>query len=117
MCWFWNAKDIDLDEDDGKMWIPIMPRTMEEQVVQPQETPQTPPGRKIMTVYLVGRGPARDTQARTPVRQAVETPKRTGPVVILMNDESSEDRESTGQSKGELGAKKIRPRRAARKPI
>ena len=54
MCWSWNTEDIDPDEDDGKMWIPITPRTMEEQAVQLWETPQMPPGRKVMTVYLVG---------------------------------------------------------------
>src|SRR6266481_1797748 len=117
MCWSWNAEDINPDEDNGKMWIPVMPRTMEEQEIQPRETPQMPPGRKVMTVYPVGRGPAGDAQARMPVRQAVEMLKRTGPVVILVNDESSEDRESTGVSEGELEAKKIGSRRVARKPM
>ena len=27
MCWSWNTEDINLDEDDRKVWIPAMPRT------------------------------------------------------------------------------------------
>ena len=46
---------------------------------------------KEIMVYPVGRGPARDVQARTPVRKAVVTLKTMRPVVILANEESSEE--------------------------
>ena len=48
-------------------------------------------GVKEMMVYPAGRGLAGDTQARTPVRQAAATLKTMWPVVILVNEESSEE--------------------------
>jgi len=26
MAWDWDADDIDADEDDGKPWVPIIPK-------------------------------------------------------------------------------------------
>ena len=31
MCWSWNAEDIDPDEDNGKVWIPVTLKTLEEE--------------------------------------------------------------------------------------
>jgi len=28
MAWDWDANDIDVDEDDGKKWVPVTPQTM-----------------------------------------------------------------------------------------
>ena len=101
MCWSWNAEDIDPDEDDGKVWIPVMPKTLEEEAEEAQGSPHMPSGVKEMMVYLVGQGLAGDMQARMPVRQAVATLKTTWPVVILANEESLEESEA---KEGELAA-------------
>jgi len=28
MAWDWDAEDIDPQEDDGKMWVPVTPGTL-----------------------------------------------------------------------------------------
>jgi len=28
MAWDWDAEDIDLQEDDGKMWVPVTAQTL-----------------------------------------------------------------------------------------
>ena len=114
MCWSWNAEDIDPDEDDGKVWIPVMPKTLEAEAEEDLGSPHMPSGVKEMTVYPVGRGLARDTQARTLVRQVAATPKTTRPVVILANEESSEESEVR---EGKLPAteQKTRPGNTTRK--
>jgi len=28
MAWDWDANDIDMDEDDGRIWVPVTPQTM-----------------------------------------------------------------------------------------
>ena len=120
MCWSWNAEDIDPDEDDRKVWIPMTPKMLEEEAEGAQGSPHTPSAAKEMMVYPVGRGPAGDTQAKTPVRQAAATPKIMWPVVILANDESSEGSKSSEESEakeGELLAaeQKTRPGSTTRK--
>ena len=117
MCWSWNAKDIDPDKDNRKVWIPMTPKTLEEEAEEARGSPRTPSGVKEMMVYPVGQGPTGDTQARMLVRQAVATLKTTGPVVILANEESSEESKATGQKEGEPPAvqQKTRPRSATRK--
>jgi len=32
MSWDWDAEDIDLDEDDERMWVPITPKTLKDEV-------------------------------------------------------------------------------------
>ena len=44
MCWSWNAEDIDPDKDDGKVWIPMMPKTLDEEAGEAQGLPHTPSG-------------------------------------------------------------------------
>ena len=120
MCWSWNAEDINPDEDDGKVWIPVMPKTLEAEAEDARGLPHMLSGVKEMMVYPVGRGAARDTQARTPVRQAAATPKTMQPMVILVNEESLEESESseeTGAREGKLLAteQKTRPGNTTRK--
>ena len=120
MCWSWNAKDIDPDEDDGKVWIPVMPKTLEAEAEEDLGSPHMPSGVKEMTVYLVGRGPARDTQARMLVRKVAATLKTTQPMVILANEESLEEGESSEESKAREGKplaakQKTRPGNTTRK--
>ena len=54
LCWSWNAKDINPDEDDGKVWIPVMPKTLEEEAEEARESPHMPSRVKEMMVYPVG---------------------------------------------------------------
>jgi len=28
MAWDWDANEIDVDEDDGKQWVPVTPQMM-----------------------------------------------------------------------------------------
>ena len=120
MCWSWNTEDIDLDEDDGKVWIPVTPKMLEEEAKGAQGSPRTPSVVKEMIVYLVGQGLAGDTQARTPVRQAAAMLKIMQPIVILANEESSEGSESSEASEAKEGEppaaeQKTRPGSTTRK--
>ena len=54
MCWSWNVEDIDPDKDDGKVWIPVMLRMLEEEAKGARGSPCMPSAVKEMMVYLVG---------------------------------------------------------------
>ena len=54
MCWSWNAKDIDLDKDDGRVWIPVTPKMLEEEAEKDRGSPCMPSRAKEMLVYPVG---------------------------------------------------------------
>jgi len=28
MAWDWDTNDIDVDKDDGRLWVPVTPQTM-----------------------------------------------------------------------------------------
>ena len=95
MAWDWDAADIDPDEDDRQIWVPVMPKTLEEHVEKPQGTPKTPEfkqlvGLRNMAVYAVSNGPEGAAQADAPLRQDVLSPQVPGPVVILNAGESSD---------------------------
>jgi len=34
MIWDWDAYDIDLEENDGKMWVPITCKTIEDEAME-----------------------------------------------------------------------------------
>jgi len=104
MSWDWDAEDIDPDEDDGKMWVPVTPQTM---VVTETDGEISPPASKVreasrdearatdrmMKVYAVRHGPDGVAQARTPIAQVVQMPRRVAKVVIRGNEEASETSE------------------------
>ena len=54
MCWSWNTEDIDPDEDDRKVWIPMMPKMLEAEAKEARGSLHMPSGVKEMTVYPVG---------------------------------------------------------------
>src|SRR5882724_12241946 len=69
MSWDWDAKDINLDEDDRRMWVPITPKTLEDEALQTMEvkwvisedeeelhTIKNIP-HQMMSMYAVTRGP------------------------------------------------------------
>ena len=37
MSWDWDAEDIDLDKDDGRMWVPITPKTLQDEAMRTTE--------------------------------------------------------------------------------
>ena len=37
MSWDWDAKDIDPDKDDRRMWVPITPKTLDDKAMQTME--------------------------------------------------------------------------------
>jgi len=56
MAWDWDADDIDPDDDDGKLWVPVTAQTLkiglaEEDRGHPPVGPATPP--RQMTIYAV----------------------------------------------------------------
>ena len=86
MSWDWDAKDIDLDEDYGRMWVPITPKTLEDKAMQTVEAKlmiseveeelcaiKNGP-HQMMSMYVVTKGPAGVMQALMPICQVVVTP-------------------------------------------
>ena len=105
MCWDLDAEDIDPDEDDGKIWVLVTPRTLETANVDPpqsgQQVPEPTEGRaadRTMRVYAVAGGPKKVTQASSTVTQVVQSPRKTGKIVVFANEESSGMDKSTGST-------------------
>ena len=80
MCWDWNAEDIDSDEDDRRMWVPITPKTMEEEgqdtrkgQEEPERTPAEP--RPIDRMTNAGQGPDGNGHIVTPAKQGEHAQK------------------------------------------
>ena len=103
MCWDWDAEDIGPDEDDGKIWVPVTPKTLETANVDPpqsgQQVPEPTKGRAVdqtMRVYAVAGGPKKVAQASSAITQVVRSPRKTGKIVVFANEESSGMDESTG---------------------
>ena len=101
MAWDWDIADIDPDEDDGQIWVPVTLKTLEEPVEEPQGIPKTPEAKqqvvnqedgwlRNMAVYTVLNGPEGAAQADAPLRQEVVSPQIPGTVVILDAGESSD---------------------------
>src|SRR5882724_11882963 len=86
MSWDWDAKDIDPDKDDGWMWVPITPKTLEDEAIQTAEVKQSTSEdeeelcavgdgpHQMMSMYVVSHGPNEVVQASTPIRQVVGMP-------------------------------------------
>ena len=89
MCWDLDAKDINMDEDDGRIWVLVTPWTLEEgignegkNVLPRTEEDSTGPneGRNTictMSMYAVTDGLDGVIQATMPVSQVVETLEST----------------------------------------
>jgi len=79
MSWDWDAEDIDPDEDDGRMWVPITPKTLEDEAVrtaevkrdtsEDEEEPRTIKDGPhwMMSMYMVSHGPTGVVQASMPI--------------------------------------------------
>ena len=95
MAWDWDTADIDLDKDDGQIWVPITPMTLEEHGEKVQGTPKMPEFKQPvrfwnMAVYTVSNGPEGVAQADAPLRQDILSPQIPGLVIILDAGESSD---------------------------
>jgi len=106
MSWDWDA---DLDENDRWIWVPITPKTLDEEALQAAEaklqtveveeellTTRSEP-HQVMSMYVVTNGPRGVIQASMPVPQVVGTPIM-GPMAIVQA--SSEWSRLTESSKG-----------------
>ena len=118
MAWDWDAADIDLDEDDGQVWVPVMPKTLEELVEELEGVPKKPEMKQLMVsqdsrrmvssrtwLYMqVSDSPEGAVQADAPLRQVVLSLQVPSPVVILDTDESSNLMElSEVKARGRVG--------------
>ena len=123
MAWDWDAADIDLDEDDGQVWVPVMPKTLEELIEELQGMPKMPETKQPvinwedgrlwnMAVYAVSDSLEGAVQADAPSRQVVLSLQVPGLVVILdmgelsdlMELSEAEAREET--SEGQMARRK-----------
>jgi len=89
MAWDWDVDDIDPDDDDGKLWVPVTAQTLktgpaEEDRGHPPAGPVTP--LRQMTVYAVQENKDGSAeQASMPMVMPVLTPQMKGQVVIKAN--------------------------------
>ena len=99
MSWDWEAEDIDLDEDDRKVWVPVTPKTLGEGArtashgphmdgQQPGAAGRVNPPSRTMRMYSLSQD-SMSEQAAAPVLRSVQTPLRDCPMTILANEESS----------------------------
>ena len=134
MAWDWDVADINLDEADGQIWVPITLKTLEEL----QGAPRTPEAKqqvvnredgqlRNMAIYAVSNGPEGAAQADAPLRQEVLSPEIPGLVVILDTGESSDltglseaearEANSEGQATGPKAATVMRAAGVGRKGV
>ena len=118
MSWDWDAEDIDPDEDDGKIWVPVTPKTLEAVDAEKGAIPpmagqaillekETRPTERTMRVYAMTGGPKGMAQATSAVTKVVNSPKRTRRIKVYANNESSDASELDG-STGTDGEAKVR---------
>jgi len=86
MSWDWDSKDINPDEDDGKMWDPITPKTLKDKALQTMEVklviheveeepcPIKKGPHQTMSMYAVTHRPTGVVQSSMPIRQVMGMP-------------------------------------------
>jgi len=90
MTWDWDAEDINPDEDDGKLWVPMMPQMLRMHEMprsrrSGHSIPSTIPPRQ-MAVYMVQPNQDRSAeQSKTLIVLLVHTPCTQGPIIIKAN--------------------------------
>ena len=107
MSWDWDTEDIDPEEDDGKIWVPVTPKTLEAvdaekgavplmagQVMSPEK--EVRPTEWTMQVYTMTGGPKGMAQATLAVTKVINLPKRTHRIKVYANKELSDVSESDG---------------------
>jgi len=108
MAWDWDVDDIDPNDDDGKLWVPVMTQTLktglaEEDRGHPPMGPVTPP--RQMAIYTVQENKDGSAeQASMPVVMPISMPQMKGWVVIKANigrGESPREDETTTDKDGE----------------
>jgi len=124
MAWDWDVDDIYPDDDDGKLWVPVMAHTLktgpaEEDRGHPPTGPVTPP--RQMTVYMFQENEDRlAKQASMPMVMPVLTPQMKVWAVIkasLGRGESPREEEMTADEDVEREMSDLRePREAPTMP-
>jgi len=86
MSWDWDAKDINPDKDDGRMWVPITPKTLEDEAIQTvevkwstsedEEEPRAVGDgpHRTMSMYMVSHRLTGVVQASMPIWKVLGTP-------------------------------------------
>src|SRR5882724_10000903 len=89
MAWDWDADDINPDDNDGKLWVPVMAQTVKTGAAE-EDRAISPAGpataARQMTIYVVQEnqdGLAK--QASMPVMMPVLAPQMKGWVIIKAN--------------------------------
>jgi len=94
MSWDWDTEDIDLDEDNGRIWVLIMPKTLAGEAgdkaeatlpmarVENNTLEARRENRQMMAMYVVADGSEGPVQASLPVLQLIGMPV-IGPTVII----------------------------------
>ena len=109
MAWDWDTDNIDAEDDNGKLWVPIMAQTLNTDAAGgsrpiPFAGPMTPPQRQ-MTVYMVHLNQDGSAeQASMLVLMPVMMPQMKGWVVIKANlgqGESLREEDTTADEDGE----------------
>ena len=102
MCWDWDAEDIDLDKDDGKIWVPVTPKTLETADIDPpqsgKQVPEPTKARaadRTMRVYAVASGRKEVVQVSLAIMQVIQSPRKTGKIIVFANKELSDTDGST----------------------
>ena len=83
MSWDWDAEDIDPDEDDGKVWVPVTPKTLGEGAhtashgprvdgQEPGAAGRVNPAGQMMRVYALSQD-SMSEQAVAPVLCSVQS--------------------------------------------
>jgi len=117
MAWDWDVEDIDSNQEDSKLWVPVVP-----QMLRTYETPRgtrsghlmapTMPPRK-MAIYMVQlNGNRLAEQTRTPISLPVQMPCTWGSIVIkakLGMEDSPRDKDMTMDEDGEDVCSKSKP--------
>src|SRR5882724_2909251 len=94
MAWDWDMDDIDPNDDDRKLWVPVTAQTLnmgraEQYSGAPRPEPMTPPRHmSVYAVQLTQDGSAE--QASMPVLMAMQMPRMTGHMVIKANQGEGE---------------------------
>jgi len=92
MAWDWDVDDIDVDEDDGKQWVPMTPQTMKlAKTPRPARmgaptlpvTPMLPQQMSMYALHLTRGG--LDEQASSPIVIPVHSPTGHGPLILKEN--------------------------------
>src|SRR5882724_6237664 len=115
MAWDWDVDDIDLEDNDGKLWVTVMAQTLKAGAGE-QDRAIPPAGpvtlARQMTVYAVQENQdVSADQASMLIVMPVLVPQMKGQVIIKANlgqGETMREEETTADKDGEREVSKLR---------